>query len=176
MYYPTFNDYMTMSHGKSFKLQEITVKQASHRVTGSSVSRVATTPPTNHSDFTDSLNFTGHQSDRSNSQSPPPGGSLDVSYNSTASGLSGVRITGPDHHNYRYGGSRDLDHSREFHSPLSPSNEEFGSSDKFDQFENYHRSTSFSRYDGSVVNGGGGHARNGSFDDNTMLKQLRSGG
>ena len=155
-----------MSHGKSFKLQEITVKQASHKGSGS-VSRVATTPPTNHADFTDSMTYTGHQSDRSNSQSPPPTGalssSLDVSYNSTASGLSNVRIMAPEH--------SFLEHSREFRSPLS---DDFGSSDQFDQLGHYARPTTFSRYDGGVVNGG--HTRNGSFDDNTMLKQLRSGG
>lgn len=177
MYYPSFQDYMTMSHGKSFKLQQIGVKWASHRVTGTSMSRVATTPPSNHysgSEFTDSLPYTGHQSDRSNSQSPPPGmsSSLDVSYNSTTSGLSNIRIMGPEPDG-RYG-SRDLEQSREFRSPLSPGLDEFGSSDQFEKLRNYGGPTAY-RYEGGVVNGRG-HARNGSFDDNTMLKQLRSGG
>lgn len=193
MYYPSFQDYMTMTHGKSFKLQQITVKQASHRG-GTSSSRMATTPPSNHygggtpssnhygggSELTDSLNYTGGQSDRSNSQSPPPGGlssSLDVSYNSTASGLSHVRIMGaePGRDCGRYG-SRDLEHSREFRSPLSPGLDEFGSSDRFQELGNYAGPTSHARYEGGGVVNGRGHARNGSFDDNTMLKQLRSGG
>lgn len=179
MYYPSFQDYMTMSHGKSFKLQQITVKQASQRVTSSNASRVATTPPSNHyggSEFVDSLSYTGsgHQSDRSNSQSPPPGltSSLDVSYNSTGSGLSSVRIMGPDNDYGRYG-SRNLEHSR---SPLSPGLDGFGSSDRFEEMGNYAGPTSHSRYEGGGVVNGRGHARNGSFDDNTMLKQLRSGG
>lgn len=184
MYYPTLQDYMNMTHGKSFKLQQISVKRANHRICTSSAARTTTTPPSNHhgsgSEFTDSLTYTG-QSDRSNSQSPPPGpltSSLDVSYNSTASGLSSVRISAPhppdrDHHGYRYG-SHELEQSREFRSPLSPGGMDGfgGSPDRFEELGSYAGPPSHA---GGMMNGRG-HTRNGSFDDNTMLKQLRSGG
>ena len=197
MYYPNFQDYMTMTHGKSFKLQQISVKTPGHRVSTShlsSSSRVATTPPSNSnfsgSEYTDSITV---GSDHSNSQSPPPipppprgggggGGapssnepnSLEVSYNSTASGFSNVRINRPD---YQYE-SQELEHSREFRSPISPGPNEFGSLDQFEEYSGPSAvAAAYGRYEGGVVNGGRGHARNGSLDDtSTMLKQLRSGG
>ncbi len=183
MYYPNFQDYMTMAHGKSFKLQQISVKNPGHHM-AAHTPRVTTTPPSNSnfsgSEYTDSLTV---GSDHSNSQSPPPipphtdTNSLEVSYNSTASGggggFSNVRIARPD---YQYE-SQELERSREFRSPISPGPIEFGSQNQFEECVG-HPSSAYSRYEGGVVNGRGGHARNGSLDDNTssMLKQLRSGG
>lgn len=181
-YYPNLQDYMNMTHGKSFKLQHITIKTPGQRV--SSISRTTTTTPPNNlgsSEFTESLRLgspsltTGDQSDRSNSQSPPPGpltSSLDVSYNSTASGLSSIRIMGPDSQEYRYD-PNDLHPKRDYRSPISPGVDDF-SSDHFDELTPYGPPPSL-QYEGTV-NGGRGHTRNGSLDDNTMLKQLRSGG
>lgn len=187
-YYPSFQDYMAMTHKKSFKLQHISVKALGQRVP-SNISRTTATPPNNlsstppinvsSSNFTDNpstvSSYTGNQSDRSNSQSPPPGGltnSLDVSYNSNASSL---RATGAgSDSSYQYG-SHDLERSREYRSPLSPGIDEFGSSEHFEEeLGSYKGPNSYSRYEG-VVNGRG-HTRNGSLDDNTMLKQLRMGG
>ena len=159
---------MSLAHGKSLKLQQITVKVPGQRV--SSVSRVANTPPESlASDLADSLNIavqTSNQSDRSNSGTPPPGGlesSLDVSYNSTLSGISrpGLTVTIP---------SVDRDHR----SPLSP-DDDFGSSDQFGEMGMYNPSPSH-RFDGHMTNGRG-HNRNSSLDDNViMLQQLRTGG
>lgn len=174
-YYPNLQDYMNMTHGKSFKLQHITIRNPGQRI--SSITRAAATMSPNNmsgSEFTDSItvgsSVIGDQSDRSNSPSPPPGpltSSLDVSYNSTASGLSNIRIMGPDTHEYRYD-------EREYRSPVSPGGDDFNSSDHLEDLGSYGGPRSI-RYEGTV-NGGRGHTRNGSLDDNSMLKQLRSGG
>ncbi len=148
------------------------------------MSRVATTPPNTNannlsgSELTDSVNLgslpggMGALSDHSNSQSPPPT-SLEVSYNSTTSGLSNMRIMETSEpQDYRCV-SHDLEQSREFRSPVSPgSTRDFGSSDHFEDTYLGPPPTYHPRYE----NGGRGHVRNGSFDDNTMLKQLRSAG
>ena len=179
-YYPNIQDYMTMSHGKTFKLQHITTRNPSQRIC--SISRTTTTTSPNNlsgSEFTDSLTVgspslsttLGDHSDHSNSPSPPPGpltSSLDVSYNSTASGISSnIRIMGPDSHEYRY-----IHNEREYRSPISPGGDDFNSSDHFEELGNYVGPRS--RYEGAL-NGGRSHIRNGSLDDNSMLKQLRSG-
>ena len=171
---------MNMTHGKSFKLQQTSVRSpAQQRVSG--ISRTATTPPSNNlsgSELTDSINISSlpdPQSDHSNSQSPPLGAltsSLDVSYNSTASGVSHIRIMGPMVHDYQY--NLHECENRDYRSPLSPGPDELSLSDHFEDLGNYGGPTSLSRGEG-VINGRG-HARNGSLDDNTMLKQLRSGG
>ena len=165
-----------MTHGKSFNLQQITVKTPGQRLPGTS--RVATTPSSNDvsgSELTESVNAGGVNSDRSNSQSPPPGpltSSLDVSYNSTTSGISSVRIVGPESHDYQF---ESLEQSQEFRAPLSPGpdQDDFGLSEQFEDVRSY-GGPSYIQY-GKIVNGRG-HTRNGSLDDNTMLKQLRSGG
>ena len=183
-YYPSIQEYMSQTHGKSFKLQHITIKNPSHRVATST--RAATTVSPNNlsgSEFTDSVSVgfpsssttIDDQSDRSNSLSPPPNpllSSLDVSYNSTTSGLSNIRVLGPDSQEYRYD-PNDL-HPRDYRSPVSPGGEEFSSSDHFEEFASY-GGPQLIRHEGTL-NGGHGHTRNGSLDDNSMLKQLRSGG
>ena len=80
---------------------------------------------------------------------------------------------GPDSQGSQYGSS-EFQNQRYYRSPVSPGVDEFGSSDHFDELPTYGGPRSI-RYEGAV-NGGRGHTRNGSLDDNTMLKQLRSGG
>ena len=78
-------------------------------------------------------------------------------------------------------GSTEFHNQRYQRSPVSPGADEFGSSDHFDEFPIYGGPRSM-RFESGAVNGGGGggggrgHTRNGSLDDNTMLKQLRLGG
>ena len=178
-----------MSHGKTLKLQQITVKVPGQHV--SSVSRTTTTPTS--SELTESLTVTSQQgniSDRSNSTSPPPGleSSLDMPYNSN-SGLTSLpanfppRITHtspqhippplPPHTDYHGSRSHDrhLGHEiRDYRSPASSERDEFGSSDMIEE----------SSYTGSggqyLYTNGRGHNRNGSVDDTIMLQQLRTGG
>ena len=170
-----------MSHGKTLKLQQITVKVPGQHAP--SISRTTTTPPS--SELTESLTVTSHQgnvSDHSNSTSPPPGfeSSLDMSYNSSTSGtgLSSLgpypRIThsSPQHHPpppshppYDYHGNLHLGHEiRDYRSPASSERDEFGSMDMIEEFP-------VSQY-----SNGRGHNRNGSVDDTVMLQQLRTGG
>ena len=169
-----------MSHGKTLKLQQITVKVPGQHV--SSVSRTTTTPTS--SELTESLPITfqqGNISDRSNSASPPPGfeSSLDIPYNSN-SGLPGyprITHTSPQHlppphahpHDY-HGRSHDLNlghEIRDYRSPASSERDEFGSSDLIEE-----------QYSGGqyLYANGRGHNRNGSVDDTIMLQQLRTGG
>ena len=192
---------MAKTHGKSLKLQQITVKVPGQRV--SSVSRVTNTPPESlASDFTDSLTVSsqmGNQSDHSNSTSPPPGqleSSLDVSYSSNVSsnvrfGLP-IHVTGPSPHNSFDYDLHNKSHdprqlSHEFRSPVSTDQDEFSSTEHFDEIGSYSRPNY--RYDNHISNGrssnrngglddnGRGHNRNGSLDDNViMLQQLRTGG
>ena len=180
---------MTMSHGKTLKLQQITVKVPGQHV--SSVSRTTTTPTS--SELTESLAVTSQLSnisDRSNSASPPPGleSSLDMSYNSN-SGLSSLpanyppRIThtSPQHlppppspHTaYQdYHSNRQLGHEiRDYRSPASSERDEFGSSDLIEDSSSY--TGSGGQY---LYTNGRGHNRNGSVDDTIMLQQLRTGG
>ena len=178
---------MTMSHGKTLKLQQITVKVPGQHV--SSVSRTTTTPPS--SELTESLGITfqqGNISDRSNSASPPPGleSSLDMSYNSN-SGLSSLpaypRITHTSpqhlpppppsygHHHDYHSRSHDLQvghEIRDYRSPASSERDEFGSSDLIEE--------SCSGGGQYLYTNGRGHNRNGSVDDTIMLQQLRTGG
>ena len=180
---------MTMSHGKTLKLQQITVKVPGQHA--SSVSRTTTTPTS--SELTESLAVTsssqpGNISDRSNSASPPPGleSSLDMSYNSN-SGLSSLpanfppRITHtspqhppPLHQAYQdYHGNRQLGHEiRDYRSPASSERDEFGSSDLMEDSSSYSGSAG-GQY---LYTNGRGHNRNGSVDDTIMLQQLRTGG
>ena len=183
---------MSMSHGKTLKLQQITVKVPGQHV--SSVSRPTATPPS--SELSESLAVTSQQgngSDRSNSTSPPPGGlenSLDMSCNSSMSGTgftslpSYPKITHtsplhvpppvPPHSHYlhdNHGRSHDssLGHEiRDYRSPASSERDEFGSSD---QIEESYPVPYYSMY-----SNGRGHNRNGSVDDTIMLQQLRTGG
>lgn len=175
-----------MSHGKTLKLQQITVKVPGQHT--SSVSRTTTTPTS--SELTESLTVTsqlGNVSDRSNSASPPPclESSLDMSYNSN-SGLSSLpayppRIThtSPQHlpsplplYTYQDYQSRSHDRHlghemRDYRSPASSERDEFGSSDLIDE------SYTGGQY---LYTNGRGHNRNGSVDDTIMLQQLRTGG
>lgn len=189
MYFCLLQDYMSMSHGKTLKLQQITVKVPGQHA--SSVSR-STTTPTN-SELTESLTVTSqlsHISDRSNSASPPPPpgleSSLDMSYNSN-SGLSSLpanfppRITHtspqhppPQHTAYQdYHSNRQLGHEiRDYRSPASSERDEFGSSDLMEDSSSYTGSTG-GQY---LYTNGRGHNRNGSVDDSIMLHQLRTGG
>lgn len=174
---------MSKTHGKSLKLQQITVKVPGQRV--ASVSRVTNTPPESlASEFADSLTVSsqmGNQSDHSNSMTPPPGpleNSMDISYSSSVSsnvpGLP-VRITRPSAHPYYYEShdkSRDL--RLEYRSPTSTDQEDFSSTEHFDEVGMYSRPAY--KFDNHLSNGRG-HNRNGSFDDNMiMLQQLRTGG
>lgn len=183
-----------MSHGKTLKLQQITVKVPGQHV--SSVSRPMATPPS--SETTDSLTVTsqqGNSPDRSNSTSPPPGleSSLDMSYNSNTSGTGFTSLpayprithTSPQHlppplpehahyhhhHHDNHSRSHDLQlghEIRDYRSPGSSERDEFGSSDQIEEtFPGL-------RYDG--YSNGRGHNRNGSVDDTIMLQQLRTGG
>ena len=187
-------DYMTMSHGKTLKLQQITVKVPGQHV--SSVSRPTATPPS--SELTESLTVTSQQgniSDRSNSTSPPPcgfEGSLDMSSYNSHSGISlsslpaNPRIvqTSPQHvpppipprtHLYHHDNhsnsssrSRDLQlghEIRDYRSPASSERDEFGSTDQIED-----------SYSALLYSNGRGHNRNGSVDDTVMLQQLRTGG
>jgi hypothetical protein len=177
-----------MSHGKTLKLQQITVKVPGQHA--SSVSRTTTTPTS--SELTESVTVTSSQpgniSDRSNSTSPPPGleSSLDMSYNSN-SGLTSLpasfppRITHtspqhppPLHQAYQdYHGNRQLGHEvRDYRSPASSERDEFGSSDLIEDSSSYSGSTG-GQY---LYTNGRGHNRNGSVDDTIMLQQLRQGG
>ncbi len=145
---------MSKTHGKSLKLQQITVKVPGQRV--SSVSKVTPTGSI-ASDLADSLIVTGNQSDRSNSNSPGPlDSSLDVSYSSAQSRV-GLRLTGPS---FEY---------RDYRSQLTPEQEEFSSSEHFDGMGAYNPPP--------PVSNGHGHNRNSSLDENvSMLQQLRTGG
>ena len=186
-----------MSHGKTLKLQQITVKVPGQHV--SSVSRPTATPPS--TELTESLAITSQQgniSDRSNSTSPPPytlESSLDMSCNSNMSGTAGytslpayprITHTSPQHvpppvpphtyyhnqhHHDNHGRSNDLQlghEIRDYRSPASSERDEFGSSDPIEE------AYPGLRYD--MYTNGRGHNRNGSVDDTVMLQQLRTGG
>lgn len=181
-----------MSHGKTLKLQQITVKVPGQHI--SSVSRPVATPPS--SELTESLTVTsqhGNISDGSNSTSPPPCGSdttsLDIPCNSnSAMGLSSLPAypkiihTSPQHapppipprtHQYHHDNhsnsrSRDLQlghEVRDYRSPASSERDEFGSTDQIEE-----------TYPSLLYTNGRGHNRNGSVDDSIMLQQLRTGG
>ena len=177
-----------MSHGKTLKLQQITVKVPGQHV--SSVSRPVATPPS--SELTESLTVTSQLSnisDRSNSTSPPPEISLDNSCNSNSGmGLSSLPTfpkiihTSPQHvpppipprtHLYHHDNhscsrSRDLQlghEVRDYRSPASSERDEFGSTDQIEE-----------TYPSLLYTNGRGHNRNGSVDDTIMLQQLRTGG
>ncbi len=159
---------MTKTHGKSLKLQQITVKVPGQRV--SSVSKVTSTPTESiaSSDLADSLTVSfqpGDQSDLSRSNSPVQlETSMDVSYNSTH-GRPGLRVTAPS---FEY-------NSRDHRSHLTPEHEEFSSTEQFDEMGAYNPSTNH-RSESHMTNGRG-HNRNGSLDENViMLQQLRTGG
>ncbi len=170
---------MTKTHGKTLKLQQITVKVPGQRV--SSVSKVTPTGSI-ASDLADSLIVAGNQSDRSNSNSPIPlDSSLEISY-SSANQIAppGLRLIAPS---FEY-------NLRDYRSQLTPEHEEFSSSERFDELVGvYHPPPPLPLVSNELVgvynpplplvsNGRGGHNRNNSLDDNnvSMLQQLRTGG
>ncbi len=160
-------DYMTKTHGKTLKLQQITVKVPGQRV--SSVSKVTSTPTESiASDLADSLTVSlqpGDQSDHSRSNSPVQSETpLDVSYNSSH-GRPGLRLTAPS---FEY-------NSRDHRNHLTPEHEDFSSTEQFDEMGVYNPTTNH-RSESHMTNGRG-HNRNGSLDENViMLQQLRTGG
>lgn len=148
-YYPSLNDYMTMTHGKTVSLQHISVK-----VPGQRLPRATTAPPYN-TDQAD-LATPGNQSDHSNSASPPPPleNTLDFPI---------VRVSGSPM-------IMNIPRLRHERSPTSPDDFEFNSSSDTLDESLKHRF----RYEHALSNGRG-HTRNSSMDE-IMLQQLRKEG